>query len=434
MKFLNILCEHILPSGHGASKIAREREEQADTAAAGSQDPGHAMGRRAGLAEQNGRRLTGPLLTCRIKAPDGVQDLLAMCASHAADYNGITISATWTQLSKLTRGKEEAVLKVQLGELIQRTKCAAIEGELKGRGVANKFNAIARMTKRPDKSKLFDELASAAAASIDHFNPQDLANTAWTFPTAGHASPALLEANLANTVWAFATSGHASPALFEAVARGAIACIFHFKPQELADVAWAFATVGHASPAQFEARSVASDTHVGQFHTQQLANTAWGFALADHSLPDNFTNHLVQGAWGRTTAFAHLRGTLQGSIYIPTARALSHAAPGSEHGLCAMTATKIGMQVHASSSPSCAEVALTIGYSIDIVAKWQGVQIDIEVDSPSHFLRRNPNRPLLLQRRQLQNLEGWKLCSMPYWEWDDVSSDAERRQLRRRTT
>ena len=60
------------------------------------------------------------------------------------------------------------------------------------------------------------------------------------------------------------------------------------------------------------------------------------------------------------------------------------------------------------------------GYSIDaLVTLNNGEQIAVEVDGPSHFLGRShqPTGSTLLKHRQLSYF-GWRLESVPYWEWD----------------
>tara|TARA_B100000513_G_scaffold193026_1_gene119917 strand:+ start:113 stop:562 length:450 start_codon:yes stop_codon:yes gene_type:complete len=60
------------------------------------------------------------------------------------------------------------------------------------------------------------------------------------------------------------------------------------------------------------------------------------------------------------------------------------------------------------------------GYSIDaLVALINGEQIAVEVDGPSHFIGRSqqPTGATQLKHRQLRHF-GWRLVSVPYWEWD----------------
>ena len=47
------------------------------------------------------------------------------------------------------------------------------------------------------------------------------------------------------------------------------------------------------------------------------------------------------------------------------------------------------------------------------------------MDDPSHFEGREPNRATSLKRRQLRHL-GWRLVSVPYWQWDEVAASSQR--------
>ena len=74
------------------------------------------------------------------------------------------------------------------------------------------------------------------------------------------------------------------------------------------------------------------------------------------------------------------------------------------------------------------------GYSIDALVLWQGEHFAVEVDGPSHFLKRqdgfSPNGPTMLKRRQLRSLaEGrWHLVTVPYCEWDRLANSADRHE------
>ena len=48
-----------------------------------------------------------------------------------------------------------------------------------------------------------------------------------------------------------------------------------------------------------------------------------------------------------------------------------------------------------------------------------GERIAVEVDGPTHFVGRShqPTGSTLLKHRQLRYF-GWRLESVPYWEWD----------------
>jgi very-short-patch-repair endonuclease len=66
------------------------------------------------------------------------------------------------------------------------------------------------------------------------------------------------------------------------------------------------------------------------------------------------------------------------------------------------------------------EVRIKEGYSLDFVIEWSGQRVAVEVDGPSHFVGRRPNEATLLKHRQLRHL-GWRLVSIPYWEWDELA-------------
>eukprot|EP00747_Dinoflagellata_sp_TGD_P079196 gnl/TRDRNA2_/TRDRNA2_160416_c1_seq3.p1 gnl/TRDRNA2_/TRDRNA2_160416_c1~~gnl/TRDRNA2_/TRDRNA2_160416_c1_seq3.p1 ORF type:complete len:168 (-),score=32.48 gnl/TRDRNA2_/TRDRNA2_160416_c1_seq3:72-575(-) len=69
------------------------------------------------------------------------------------------------------------------------------------------------------------------------------------------------------------------------------------------------------------------------------------------------------------------------------------------------------------------------GYSIDALVVWHELQFAVEVDGPSHFLRGQDgssiNGPTLLKRRQLRAL-GWRVITVPYFEWSRLVGNAER--------
>ncbi|EOD07755.1 hypothetical protein EMIHUDRAFT_218318 [Emiliania huxleyi CCMP1516] len=69
------------------------------------------------------------------------------------------------------------------------------------------------------------------------------------------------------------------------------------------------------------------------------------------------------------------------------------------------------------------------GYSLDLALP--STRISIEVDGPSHFLLtdgrgvRRPNGPTLLKRRLLA-AAGWRVISVPFFEWNALSTASER--------
>mmetsp|Transcript_46900 Transcript_46900/g.150909 ORF Transcript_46900/g.150909 Transcript_46900/m.150909 type:complete len:185 (+) Transcript_46900:237-791(+) len=69
------------------------------------------------------------------------------------------------------------------------------------------------------------------------------------------------------------------------------------------------------------------------------------------------------------------------------------------------------------------------GYSLDLALP--SSRVAVEVDGPSHFLLpdgrgvRKPNGPTLLKRRLLA-AAGWRVISVPFYEWDGLNTADER--------
>ena len=69
------------------------------------------------------------------------------------------------------------------------------------------------------------------------------------------------------------------------------------------------------------------------------------------------------------------------------------------------------------------------GYSLDLALP--SSRAAVEVDGPSHFLLpdgrgvRKPNGPTLLKRRLL-TAAGWRVISVPFYEWDGFATAKER--------
>ena len=63
-------------------------------------------------------------------------------------------------------------------------------------------------------------------------------------------------------------------------------------------------------------------------------------------------------------------------------------------------------------------------FCIDIVLRGPA-RVAVEVDGPSHFLRntRAPNGPTLARQRLLE-ARGWRVASVPWFEWAECHGDA----------
>lgn len=306
---------------------------------------------------------------------------------------------------------------------------------------------------------LFLAIAEEVVTRVGTLKTQNLVNIAWAFATAGHDAPTLFEAfadeatpragtlstqGIANSAWAFATARYSAPALFDALAVEVISRAGAFKSQGIANTSWAFATVGHAAPAMFNALAAETATRVDRFKPQEIANTLWAFSVVAYTGHHHKT--LESAAFRHVTI--HLETRICSFGFSTEMKIqfyqwyLWHCERGGLAALpsplvCRFRAAFQAMPVQSSrlQSDVCfvlrdllrdqgavrEEVTTKEGYTLDIVVRWKHHDVGLEVDGPYHFLRRSqrPTGATLLKRRQLRSF-GWKLASVPYWEWNVV--------------
>jgi hypothetical protein len=274
-----------------------------------------------------------------------VAAVLEAHAAHGGHMKPIDLSACWNRIGKLSSNRTEELWLRQnlkaLGPLLRRTKRDA--GRLPPRPLANTAHGIAKVVAaiawtpgdyiwklfeqrglrlvhefKPQElanmawafatagvaaPTLFTAVAEGAVPRMHEFKPQELSNMAWAFAKADHAATALFDSvdkaaapllhefkpqELANTAWAFAAAGHAAPAFFDGVGKAAAPRLHAFKPQEFLNMVWAFAKVGHSAPLLFDAAAKAAAPRLDEFKPQDFANTAWAFATAGHAAPALF--------------------------------------------------------------------------------------------------------------------------------------------------
>ena len=291
---------------------------------------------------------------------------------------------------------------------------------------------------------------------LGSFNEQDLSATAWAFVTAGHEAPEFFntisaeavhrgvggfnEQALSNTAWAFAKARHEAPALFEAISAEAVnRGLREFNEQDLSNTAWAFAAAGHEAPALIDDISAeALRRRLGGFDVQHVSNMAWALAVSDTP---------SAGELFRTTSFttrcAHfeasfsleqLRQLHQWSLWREERGELWPGLPESLRQACldafvegdgrpSQLQSDVAQEIRSRDAHVEEEYRCKAsGYSIDaLVTLNDDSQIAVEVDGPSHFLKRSkqPTGATLLKHRQLRYF-GWRLESVPYWEWDHI--------------
>jgi hypothetical protein len=71
-------------------------------------------------------------------------------------------------------------------------------------------------------------------------------------------------------------------------------------------------------------------------------------------------------------------------------------------------------------------------FSMDVALVLQGGQrVALEADGPSHFTSNLPRRPLgaTMYRNRRLLARGWRVVSVPFFEWDALGGDEGRQEL-----
>jgi hypothetical protein len=74
------------------------------------------------------------------------------------------------------------------------------------------------------------------------------------------------------------------------------------------------------------------------------------------------------------------------------------------------------------------EMLMPSGYRLDAYVMVNGVNVGVKVGGPSHFTGYLPNGHTILKRRQVPNIDGAVIVSVPYWEWEALENIRPNRQ------
>eukprot|EP00284_Hemiselmis_tepida_P002045 CAMPEP_0174951136 /NCGR_PEP_ID=MMETSP1355-20121228/94694_1 /TAXON_ID=464990 /ORGANISM="Hemiselmis tepida, Strain CCMP443" /LENGTH=415 /DNA_ID=CAMNT_0016198783 /DNA_START=36 /DNA_END=1283 /DNA_ORIENTATION=- len=320
----------------------------------------------------------------------------------------------------------------------------AIINTYDAKGVALTLHAYAKLKTHPGRAML-EGLEGRAMAKIGDFIPQDLSNTLWAYATLG-VTPGtemlgsverravaemhrFVPQNIANTLWAYATLGVTPGAeLLDAVEGQAVAEMRRFDPQNIANTLWAYATLEMVPGSELLSGLAAhgvENLNTGNFiseHLRQL-HLFVVFLKLESSPNDAFVESLTVleeqlGAAGRA-AMADSKATVSDLQRQVVASVKRLGYDYEEETKDPVSGYSIDLLVQPSAS-SGSDYRSTLG-------------IAIEVDGPAHFLSntRQANGSTLLKRRLLKKL-GYRVVSVPYWEWgikDDNEHDAYLRRL-----
>jgi len=307
--------------------------------------------------------------------------------------------------------------------------------------------------------KLFKKFADHISEldNLSQFKPQDLSNTVWAYATANESHPMLFKKmadhiseldnlsqfnpqHLSHIVWAYATANESQPKLFKKFADAAIAKQDDFNSQNMANLLWAYATNGQTDQKLFKSLVQRTKILLGRFNSQSNSNIAWAYAVANVSAPslfnDDFINACQEKKYESTLEGLsqlhqwHLwQEELKSNIRLsPSLRKKCYDAFISAATQSSALQDDVTLELISIGLQPKEEFLTERGYRLDALVEVDEKKIGIEVDGPSHFLGRKPRGGTILKRRQVTNLEGISVVSVPYWQWNKLGKDSRKKQ------
>ncbi|KAL7530256.1 hypothetical protein ACHAXR_003391, partial [Thalassiosira sp. AJA248-18] len=294
---------------------------------------------------------------------------------------------------------------------------------------------------------------------LSSFNPQALSNIVWAYATAEASNPILFDKvacevmehrqlssfnpqALSNIVWAYAKARVFDSCLFEKIADEAASRrhLGMFEPQHLSNIVWAFASVCLVDSPVFNAVVPRVKVLLHQCNNQDLTNIAWSCAVANvdaHTLFDgHFTNVLLEKMNRFNVAECsqlyqwHLwQKEEKGNIGLPQVfQERCYEAFFPDETQVSVLQRGVVAVLHSMGLKPKEEQLTQRGFSLDATVEVNGRKVGVEVDGPSHFIGRKPTGSTALKRRQIANVEGIMLVSVPYWKWDELGQDRRKKQ------
>ena len=201
-----------------------------------------------------------------------------------------------------------------------------------------------------------------------------------------------------------------------------------------------------------EAVAREAEDRLGDFNEQVFASVVWAFAVADvrhlafltachaHALTlDLSSQHpMVLSKLHQWQLWAALECTPadERQLLPPPLRQRCREAMETGANHASQLQRAVGYTL-ASLRPGFEEevIELRTSYSLDLAL--QSLRVAVEVDGPSHFVQDArgahwPNGPTLLKQRLLR-AAGWRLVSVPFFEWNRLEGrEAQRDYLQRK--
>jgi len=301
--------------------------------------------------------------------------------------------------------------------------------------------------------------------NLDRFKPQELSNILLAYAKAGEEHSGLFqkvanhivglnnlrhfnEQDTSNTVWAFAKAGESHQLMFQRLADHIITLNKSGRfseEQGFSNTVWAYATNGlidyHLGmPSLFSSLEHIAKANLDEYTAQGLANVAWSYTVANVDAPSVFNNEFINACLRKEGEFTVEELTqLQqwqlwqdeiksGDSLPPTLKKRCYEAFISRVPRSSKLQDDVVSILSSIGLQPQEEVLLKSGYRIDAVVEVDGKQIAVEVDGPSHFIGRELTGSTILKHRQVASVDGMKVVSVPYWEWDKRKEDSDTKE------
>ncbi|KAL3782873.1 hypothetical protein HJC23_008867 [Cyclotella cryptica] len=311
---------------------------------------------------------------------------------------------------------------------------------------------------------LFKKVAEAVVARNDlsAFKPQNLSNIVWAYAAANIQQPELFlkigmtivalddlrsfkPQNLSNIVWAYAANNEPQPELFKKIGETILALddLKSFAPQNLVNIIWAYAAANQLLPDLFAkiGNFIANPGNYTMFNAQDFANTAWTYTVANVDVPFLF-NEAFTKALSKKSSELCVKALVQ--LYQwhlwRTKEISGEGLPQTLHDRCfqafvgesdvtssALQKDVVGELISIGLDPE-EEFLSPSGYRLDALVEVNGEKVGLEVEGPHHFIGRNVNGSTMLKYRQVAMIDKIQLVCVPYWEWDALGNDQDKKQ------
>jgi hypothetical protein len=395
-----------------------------------------------------------------------VDVLVGVLCGKVQHANSQAVANTMWACAKMGLVVQQQSAAVLVGALLQLVEIKP--GSVNTQAVSNTLWACATMG-HPLPQQDVDVLLGFLVQHKGQATPQGLANTLWALsklqpPSSPLSStcrqllahlPGLVRSkavqfkpqNLSNIALAAATLEHREPGLLPAVMEAAQPLLPQFNSQELANLPWALAVLEptHSQGATLQLLPWVVDK-LGSCNAQEVANTAWACAVVLGQQVD------VQLAMALLHRAASIQDTLQAEdkrqlyqmlMLLPGGQAAVVAQEPGLQGLlagCRDRFVEAARESHASDfqlevhralqriqglSPSFEYVTEDGLFSVDVALfVGEGVRVAVEADGPSHYTRNEPHTELgkTVLRLQLLQAAGWRVVSVPWFEWRAVGA------------